>query len=122
MSDDLKVPFRTELTVLSADNKPNQKPLGWVIKERNGVEVTKDLETKALIIERDALRIGDTIYVPGLLGGYHVLTIEAGDHEGELRARSKEGLLGILEFGGDDRNAWICIGLVNLRGISKVEL
>jgi hypothetical protein len=121
MSHDLKIPARIELNVLPAD-EPNRPTLGFVIRERNGFEITKDLETEAPITERDGIKIGDMVYVPAMSSdGYHVMKVEAGGHDGELRARSEEGYLGILKFGADDRNAWTCIGLVNPR-VTKLSI
>lgn len=121
-NDDLRIPARTELTVLPAD-EPNKPTIGWTMTERNGVQITKSPEAEDPITDRDGIKVGDTVYVPAMFGeGHYVMKIEADDHGGELYARSEGGLLGILEFGADDRNAWTCIGLVNPRGVTKLSL
>lgn len=126
------VPVRTELTVLPADD-PSKREIGLVIRERNGVEIHKFEEGRkyerdedgrwkdlAPITEEGDLRAGDKILVPGLMGELFVMSVEA-DKYGALTARG-EHLSAVLEFGKDDRHAWVCVGLINLRGLQRLEI
>ncbi len=70
---------------------------------------------REMILERDALKAGDQVLVPGLTGGLIPMTIHATEDE-RLMAKS-EHLMAVLEFGEDARNAWVCTGLINLRGV-----
>lgn len=120
------------MTVLGPDD-PNQKPLGWVVHERNGIEVHKYDEAREYerdaegrwkglepITEEGALRAGDKILVHGLFGELFIMTVEA-DEAGGLCGRCDQ-LLALLEYGKDDRRAWVCTGLVNLRGVERLKL
>lgn len=120
---DEKLPAKTDIQVLAAD--PNHKPIGFTIREYMGTEVflypgekftEKDLVP---ITIREGLKPGDEILIPGLFGGYHKMTIH-GSEKG-LSARN-EDLSAILAFGEDDRNAWVCGGLINNRGISRLRV
>jgi len=122
--------LRTEVTSLGPDD-PNQKPIGFTVREYQGVEISKydpnrvylygdkgwDLEP---ITEETALQPGEQILVPGPTGGLVVMTVEK-DTYGVLSGKSDQ-LSALLEFGKDDRHAWVCIGLVNLRGIERLKL
>ena len=56
------------------------------------------------------------------------MTIEHDEHDVSLIGRShrEDGspgqLIGLLEFGGDERGCWACTGTVNMSGIKKMEL
>ena len=113
---------RQELTVLPAD--PPRKTLGFTIREFLGHEIYFregfDPEDRQPITTKDGLKVGDEILVKALVPGYHIMTVEA-DKYGELSARSEE-MMAVLKFGEDGRESWTCIGLVNLRGLKKLEL
>jgi hypothetical protein len=124
------VPAETELTVLPADDAAPLK-LGWTCHERMGVEVYPydpadhsegglDLEKLSPITEEGGLTEGMQVLVAGLLGGFHVMAVRRDEH-GVLSAKG-ERLTGILRFGEDDRGCWVCLGLVNMRAIEKLEL
>ena len=120
-----KIPAKQELTVMSTDN-PNDRKLGFTIRERMGVSIYKapenyqngfkedKLET---ITDPNGLEHGQLIFIPGLMGGYHVMTVEK-DSSGAVSARD-EKTMAVLEFEPDDRNCWICGGLINLRGLER---
>jgi hypothetical protein len=115
-------------TVLGADDLDPK--VTFTIRERQGTPVFKfraedhpdaiDAAKLADITREDGLVPGDKILVPGLMGGYHLLTVEA-HPEGGLSAKN-DSLLAILEFGKDDRGAWVCTGLVNKRVLSKLRI
>ncbi len=132
-------PVRTEITVLSADDC-NQAKIGLPMYEVNGVEVHKYVEGSEpsrdevgrwqgleSIGDREGIKPGDQILVPDLFGDLLIMRVEADQH-GVLSARSQKedgtpgGLVAILAFGEDDRDCWACTGLINLKGIEKLEL
>lgn len=112
----------------------------WVVHEYNGVEVSlgplgltaeeiladgyklpEDFERKP-ITEEDAIQVGSVILCPGLMGGFHVGTVER-TAEGDWSFTTPGGgLWGGLEFGKDDRKAWVCSGVANLKALMKLEL
>lgn len=116
-------PSKTDLTVLAAD--PNTKPIGFVVREYMGTPVFlypgEDFKEEDLIpiTTRDGLKEGDEILIPGLMGGYHKMTVKGS--ENGLSAEG-ERAIGVLAFGEDDRNAWICGGLINMRGITRLKV
>lgn len=116
-------PSKTDIEVLAAD--PNTKPIGFVVREYMGTPVFlypgENFKEEDLvpIKTREGLKPGDVILIPGLMGGYYKMTVK-GSEKG-LSAQG-ERCIGFLEFGKDDRNAWICGGLVNPRGISRLRV
>lgn len=131
--DDLKIPVRTELTVLPADD-PNRPPLNWVVKEYNGVPAYRYLpeyeengfssEDLKPLTAREDLKPGDQILIPALIGGYHRMTIEEGDgslKDGTLMAKTGHSAA-FLRFGEDDRKCWVATGMINLRGLAKLSV
>jgi hypothetical protein len=124
-----ETPVRQELTLLKSDN-PELREIGFTIRERQGTPVFKflaedhaenlDLTKLVDITQEEGLVAGDRILVPGLMGGYHLLTVEA-HPEGGLSAHN-DRLLAILEFGKDERNAWVCTGLINRKGLLKLRI
>lgn len=124
MSDDAKSTNRTETTVLGPDD-PNQKPLGFSVSERLGCNVYRLNEGSTSVVEvpltnKDDLVEGMTLGVPALMGGYHVMKVKK-DEYGEMHAQDDK-LLAVLKFGEDDRHAWICVGLINTRGLKNLRL
>ncbi len=114
----------SDIIVLPADD-PTNKKIGFTVREYLGCEVFKPLveggptELMPLTKEED-IKSGDVILVPGLVGGYYWMTVEK-DTCGGFRGRS-EKLIALLEFAQDDRMAWVCGGLINTRGIEKLEI
>jgi hypothetical protein len=123
---------RSEITILGPD-VPKAKPIGFTVRDYQGVEIHKyeegrqyerdedgrwkDLEP---VTEEGALHAGDKILVHGLTGGLMLMTVEA-NSDGILHGVS--GFLSArLEFGKDDRHAWVCTILVNIRGVEKLQL
>lgn len=72
------------------------------------------------ILNKNDLTVGSQILVPGLFGGYHLMSIFQADN-GDLYAKG-ETLMAALEFAGDDRGSWVCTGLINLRGVEKLKI
>jgi hypothetical protein len=121
---DDEIPATVPLEVLPADEAPTKK-LGWTVREYAGSEVylftseSFSMEDLVPLTTRESLKAGDEILVPSLGVGYLKMTVV--ERNGELSAES-EGLLGVLEFGKDDRNAWVCGGLINKRGVAHLKL
>lgn len=124
LSDSTKIPARTEVTVIPAD-EPKRLTLGWTVQEYNGVEVYK-IDRKAIrvieeqLVHQHDIQEGVELAVPSLMGGYHAMKVTR-DGYGKLFAESA-GLVAILEFAKDDRQCWICIGLVNTRGLKGLSI
>lgn len=130
MPDD-KLKAVEELRVLPADD-PKGRTIGFTCREYNGVRIHRyDGATPERdddghwiglepITEQGGIKAGDKVLVHGLFGELYIMDVEANEH-GTLHAKG-ERLTGILKFGEDDRNCWVCLGLVNLRGVTKMEL
>ena len=123
---EMSYPVKAEVTVLSAD-EVNQAKLGWTVREYNGTEVFPynpddhppgevNRDKLQAITTKEGLKIGDTILVPGMMGGYHVMTVT------EARIAKDGHTAAFLEFSQDDRACWVCTGMANMRGISKLNL
>jgi hypothetical protein len=117
MSDE-KLPVRTELTVLSADD-PNQRTIGFVIREYNGTEVYKaDAHGTTLTNESD-IKPGDKLHVQTLVGTYAMTA--AKDEYGVLYAETEPGgMFADLIFNKDDRHCWASTYAVNAKAIKKL--
>jgi hypothetical protein len=118
-----KFPVRTELIVLPAD-PPDRKPIGWTVRTYSGFEILRLVtpgEPGVTITKKEDLKVGDEILVMGLFGGYLKMVVEQ-DEDGDLFARGGEHLISSLAFGEDDRECWVSTGLINTRGIKKLEL
>ena len=108
------------ITVLGADQP--RPEIGFIVNEYNGVpvylwdEFLKDGD-KASVVTRELLP-GEVIAVPSFTGYYRGVVRKAEDglfwDSGEVT--------GFLGFGEDDRNCWICCGVVNKRGLKKLCL
>lgn len=108
-----RIPVRTELTVLPADD-PAGPTLGWIIKEYNGGEVflldAQDQPIEEPLTRREDLKEGMRIYAPTLVGG-RIATVRL-EEDGDLCWESA-GLIGDLNFSGDDRKCWITTLAIN---------
>ena len=131
------ISLKQELTVLGPDASA-QKPLNWVVREYMGCEVflhkglrpEQDEEGRWKGLEpiknREGLKPGDSILVTGLVGDLFVMKVIAmGQGSGQAVAYNEKGepcLQALLKFGSDDRQCWVCEGLVNTRGVKALEL
>lgn len=116
---DEKYPLRTDITVLSADD-PKQKPLSFVIHERNGITVFLPDAPDVPLTKEEDLQPGTLIVVTGMFGQYLMKVYLS--EEGVLRAGNPDGLPGsfaILAFGEDERHCWTSTAMVKTRGITK---
>jgi hypothetical protein len=108
MSNKLYTP--PEITIIPA-NDPKDVKLNWIVKEYIGAEIYKDPITQALLTNKDDIRPGHEIYA------YDIKAIVNDDGE----SASSQKFLYILEFDTDDRHAWVCTGVCNMRAISKLK-
>lgn len=116
--------------VLGRDDPNQPVKINFTIREYMGIEVFKynaedhpngiAKDKLVPITSKDGLGVGDVILVPALMGGYYLMKVEKDDN-GTLSAQGDK-LIAVLEFGKDDRGAWICGGLINTRGLLKLEI
>jgi len=59
------------------------------------------------------LKVGDTVFVPGLVGDVQKMTVDTLDWDGpnSVSAENDE-MLALMEFNKDDRHCWICVSMV----------
>lgn len=108
-----KLPARTEVTVLGPD-KPRAKPIGLVVRERNGTRVFKQSAPGVPLRDLGDIRHGDKLLVTTLTGILE-MTAQRGE-DGILRAWST-GFVANLEFSKDDRKCWVSTYAVKRRGV-----
>jgi len=117
MSD--KLPLESPLVVLCPDEP--RETLGWTVREYNGSEVYRfDVLNQVLEVPltgKDDIKPGMALAVPGLMGGYHKMTVSD-----DCTGANNENLYASLEFNSDDRECWTCTGLINLKGVEKLSL
>ena len=117
-----KMPVRTELTVLGADD-PGQPTLGWTCQEYSGSEVfLVDADNKVIrtpLTNESDLKPGIKVCVTTLFGDY-LMTIESDGHRLSAITDSK-GTLALLEFDKDDRHCWTSPGAINLGAIKRLR-
>lgn len=81
------------------------------------------------IQEREGLVAGDVVLIPALIGeGFFPMTVQE-DLTGPMKdvaervAESQSGKWrALLNFGKDDRKSWVCTGLLNTRGLEKLQV
>lgn len=110
-------PVRQELTILPADDS-NQKPLGWIVKEYLGDELSRDPEKSETITVKDDLKPGDVVYA-----WCYKAIIQ--DDDGALYAKAGEHTTLALNFvedpEKDDRAPmWIATAVINTRGLKRL--
>jgi hypothetical protein len=119
MTDLGKIPVRTEITVLPADD--TRETIGWTVREYSGCDVFLLLElemVKKPITDRHALKPGVSIAVPSFFRGcHHHMKVQS-----ESYAETLDGKLGaFLRFGEDDRNCWVCTSLINTKVFKAIQ-
>lgn len=117
MKEDFGVmPERMDIKVIPAD-EPKQLKLGWKVYEYTGTEIHRIEDGKATdqtIKEKDGLH--DGMKVEAWSGIWTVRIDE--DKNPYLDAPRT---IGTLVFGEDDRECWVCGGLINKRLIAPPE-
>lgn len=109
------------LTVLPADDPPKSK-LNWVIREYIGSEIHKSLEPgpdgyPVPLTRFEDLQEGDEVYA---WDGQMKFTVRKGE-DGSLHGGDERHYV-LLQFAQDDRKCWVAAGVVNLKGLRRLEL
>jgi hypothetical protein len=116
-----RMPVRTELTVLSADD-PKTAPLGWMMYELDGTEVYRDAEQTQTITRREDLKPGDVIYAQTLFNLCKAVVDM--DEDGSLFAIAGSTLI-YLDFREDPKEdprapCWVSPGAANMRAVQRL--
>lgn len=119
-----RMPVRTELTVLGPDD-PNTRPLGFTMRVYDGTQVARDPEMKEYITTREALKVGDEIYVSTLFGICKAKVYL--DEDGTLFGSVGEHTVVDLVFRDDPKKddrapVWVSRYAINTRGLKRTEL
>lgn len=141
-----KIPVRTELTVLPADD-PSKPKIGFMVYELKGTDLypwpdghtgvfrdEADLEQwltdDRLLTTREALQPGMKLLVHDLFGWGQGITLL--DPQGKVRVMSPSGkILYMTDFVNDRPPApdgtpapprWVCVGSANLAGLKRLEI
>lgn len=128
-----KIPVRTDITIIDADNKDNRK-LGFKCYEYQGCEILrrkkeyKDISIEEInknmqevyyfhkckylepIKDKDSLKENDEVVVPRLMGYDFANIIK--NEDGTLKAETSYSVFP-LEYGKDDRSCWVCAMEIN---------
>ncbi len=96
---------------------------GTEILRKEGYQRVKDgksLRDCDLILSKDGLKPGDTIYSESLFG-WCEMVVKGNEEDGIIADSNpedeKEGLLAYLEFGEDDRHCWTALGHANKKSL-----
>lgn len=111
-----------DIKVLPAD-EIGEKKIKWVVRELMGVELYPIIDGKKgdePVPATEELVVGGKYTSCGLLGEYILWTVEQDTH-GELTVNTGN-TLGVLERGKDERNCWVVTGMINKRGIERLQL
>lgn len=92
--------------------------MNWKMKQYSGCEITFPNQSEP-INDEDALKVGDTVWVPGLVGDTWEMVIT--ERNGRSAVASAETMSAGLSFGDDDRSCWVCIALINNRSIANAR-
>lgn len=123
----LKIPARTEIEVLGPDD-PKRKTIGFLCYEVRGAEIyyfDREVHGDGIVreklrtIPKDGMVEGLEILVPALVGGFLVMKVVI-DQYGQPQAHN-EHTGAILEFAKDDRQCWVSLGAINLKGVKALE-
>ena len=116
-----KLPVRTELTVLPADD-PKQKRIGFAVYEIcTGADVLKVPTGMSIEEAIEALKVGGAV-------AFDIATTETGIgpviREGNsVYMKSESGMVGMLQWNpGLKQPRWTCPGHINSRAIKHTEL
>jgi hypothetical protein len=129
------VAFKRSLRVYS---KRKLSEIKWVAREYIGVEVltappgmsrTEVLQGKSNwpkdfepvpITDKDAVHEGSVVLIPHPLGGMGAYQIKKNE-DGTLSGHSGS-TMALLGFGEDERQCWVCGGLMNLDSIMRLDI
>jgi len=115
-------PAKTEVAVLGADEP--KRTLGWTVREYLGSEIYKRASDGSVnltpLTAQEDIQEGIEVLVPWLSGGYMPMTV-AIDDDGGFFGRGGS-CIAAFEFDTDDRHCWTCGGIINTKGLRKLEL
>ena len=136
-----KIPIRTELTVLPAD-EPRDKPIGWSVYEVNGTDVYRPPEgavwppttldecraigvPENLVTSEDGLAVGEELLVQDLMG-LNIAKVAIHSEDGAPYGLSPSGnMMYMLEFVDDrpegESPRWVCTGSANLKALKRLH-
>ena len=123
MTESDRIPAKTEITVLKNDD-PQSRTLCFVVHEQEGVSLYPIIDGKIgeePVPATEDLVVGRQYTAIGMLGEDLVWTVEK-DAYGEFTISCGSSLVGCLERGGDDRNCWRVLGMINTRGLKKLKV
>lgn len=116
---DFKEPLNSEITVLPADIPG--KALGWSVREYMGSPLCYYITGEGpgeIVKNLDELKPGMQV----VAWGQTLITVDVIDPIDPTKAKGLTGgTHAFLEHGGDDRQCWVCTGLANLRGVTKMS-
>lgn len=132
MDDYSEVPVKTELTVVPGDTEA--RALNWKVYETRGAGVREPVDVMALggpqnplaegevPAERD-LVVGQWVYVPSLLGGYHGMRVTVVSPAGG--SAEDEGWLAVLARDTEEvvpglPRVWRCTAMINRRCVQQL--
>ncbi len=124
LPEDLRIPVRNEVTVLPADD-PRRRVIGLpLVIEHLGVPIMRIRPRGGLspFEGEDSLGVGQEVLVPSMFQEGYIPMVAQMNEDGSLVAKTQSGqTLAILKY-ESERKCWTCVGLVNLRGLKKLQL
>jgi len=109
-----RMPIRTELTVLPADD-PNNLKLGFGIQCYSGIEIHPVINGD---VQKESIKDENGLYDGMNVEAWGVVWTVRFDKDGSPYLDSLK-TSGFLEFNIDDRECWVCGGLINKRCYMK---
>lgn len=120
VSPDYLGKFKVKVHTDKIPSSPS-KLLNFKCYEYQGVELFRKIPglpgDRSCIVGKE-LKVGEVVFVPGLFGDWHEMTVESVD--GKLWL-GNEGWVGTLELDKDDRHCWICSGMINRKCLDSME-
>lgn len=103
----------------------SKEKLNFIINEYLGPEVFKFKSDGSVNVENtlqnyNDIHIDDKIAIPILTNNYITMIVNI-DENGKFYGKCSNHLA-VLEFNTDNRHCWICMGLVNIKSIEKLEM
>jgi hypothetical protein len=101
---------RRDRLTMTFDEQPKTLKLDWVIQEYLGCEIRKTNDPDAAITTLLDIQLGEEILAPTPFGFIEATIISLEGKNGEAETRNYSF---VLEFDGDDRHCWVCVGQIN---------
>lgn len=119
-----QIPAKNEITVLPEDS-PGKRMIGLVVEEFNGTQIKRLRPPRGgavPITEEGDLEEGQEILVPSFYQDAYIPMVTHRNEDGSLMAKSKSGVtLAVLKY-DQERHYWICLGLINTRGLERLQI